>query len=525
MKSTWPSRRSGYSLAKRLLDLEHQLASPQASSIEPIFAPTASYASSGNELPSPAPSRPERRGRARTSSRAPAGVSATRYSSVLISLTTPIFIGGAKPKVEQQSGERSWRPRSRPGRCSSSRRQGQRTSSSSSSASRGWPRRLDALGEEERHQLAAEAGDGPELRHLASTRRRSGRSPLRARAWPRRGAPRRACRACRPGARRGASGSPRVAGARGATCPSVSTATIATAPGCSTISRSLSPHCSSVTERSLPSQAVRDESGFMPAAVVPRRPLRRPPRRTRGPSSGPRPMCESGRPAQASRHPSACVADHDLAQARRRGSPAVWCERPRCRSRSSASETRAARTGRPPRARAALAAVAAASPPWPRREAVPTIPGPIAQTATSYSLRPRERGPRRHALDVPAEAGSDRRGRGDQFSRAQLPNGVGQRQRQRAALQLDVRDPQPGQRRADRRELAVQRAAHDRHAVERRRRLAGLLPVRQRELRRRVRQLHDVRAGLRLELEAARQVQRTGRRTRPSRGRARAPAC
>ncbi len=61
----------------------------------------------------------------------------------------------------------------------------------------------------------------------------------------------------------------------------------------------------------------------------------------------------------------------------------VWCETPRWRSRGSASDTRFATTGLPPSAEAAFAASAAASPPWPRPVAVPTMPGPIAQTATS----------------------------------------------------------------------------------------------------------------------------------------------
>ena len=61
----------------------------------------------------------------------------------------------------------------------------------------------------------------------------------------------------------------------------------------------------------------------------------------------------------------------------------VWCERPRCRSRSSANETRGATTAIPPSARATFAASATASPPWPQREPLPTMPGPIPQTTTS----------------------------------------------------------------------------------------------------------------------------------------------
>ena len=113
-------------------------------------------------------------------------------------------------------------------------------------------------------------------------------------------------------------------------------------------------------------------------------------------SSGPRPMCESGSPAQASasrrrRRPRA-LEPSALEPGRpgdRRGrgrassTARVWWETPRWRSRASASETRSASTGRPPSAIAAFAASAAASPPWPSGEPVPTMPGPIAQTTTS----------------------------------------------------------------------------------------------------------------------------------------------
>src|SRR5262249_33165444 len=56
---------------------------------------------------------------------------------------------------------------------------------------------------------------------------------------------------------------------------------------------------------------------------------------------------------------------------------------PGWRSRPSPLETRTASPGAPASADAAFAASAAASPPWPRRDPVPTMPGPIAHTATS----------------------------------------------------------------------------------------------------------------------------------------------
>src|SRR6266545_6453370 len=54
-------------------------------------APAPSYAKSATALPSPAPVSTTTSWPRWTSSRAPAGVKATRYSSVLISFGTPIF--------------------------------------------------------------------------------------------------------------------------------------------------------------------------------------------------------------------------------------------------------------------------------------------------------------------------------------------------------------------------------------------------------------------------------------------------
>ena len=56
MKRSSPSRSRGYSAGERLLHLEQRArTSPQTSSTDAIRAPTASYAASGNALPSPAP--------------------------------------------------------------------------------------------------------------------------------------------------------------------------------------------------------------------------------------------------------------------------------------------------------------------------------------------------------------------------------------------------------------------------------------------------------------------------------------
>src|SRR6185503_9076456 len=85
-----PSRRRPYSGAIGSLTLSRSSESAHTSSTLAMRAPAPSYAESGNALPSPAPVSTSTSCPFCTSSRAPAGVSATRYSSVLISLATPI---------------------------------------------------------------------------------------------------------------------------------------------------------------------------------------------------------------------------------------------------------------------------------------------------------------------------------------------------------------------------------------------------------------------------------------------------
>jgi hypothetical protein len=63
-----------------------------ASAFGAIFAPTAVYCSSVNELPMPAPVSTITSCPAATSASAPAGTSETRFSFVLISFGIPIFI-------------------------------------------------------------------------------------------------------------------------------------------------------------------------------------------------------------------------------------------------------------------------------------------------------------------------------------------------------------------------------------------------------------------------------------------------
>src|SRR2546423_1167364 len=94
VKRTRPARSRPYSDEIGSFTLSRSSDFAQTSSTEPMRAPTFSYAVSGNELPSPAPVSTSTSWPRWASSRAPAGVRATRYSSVLISLATPIFIAG-----------------------------------------------------------------------------------------------------------------------------------------------------------------------------------------------------------------------------------------------------------------------------------------------------------------------------------------------------------------------------------------------------------------------------------------------
>ena len=78
---------------QRLLDLEHQLGvAPRPGRLAQRRRPAATYSASANADPAPASCSTTTSCPRATSSCAPAGVSATRYSSGLISLTTPIFI-------------------------------------------------------------------------------------------------------------------------------------------------------------------------------------------------------------------------------------------------------------------------------------------------------------------------------------------------------------------------------------------------------------------------------------------------
>ena len=122
------------------------------------------------------------------------------------------------------------------------------------------------------------------------------------------------------------------------------------------------------------------------------------------------------------------------------------------------------------------------------------MPGPIAQTAALESPRacPAESRGGRHRLHVSVVARRDRDCDLEQATLLELTDRVREREGQRAAGQLDVGDPGGREGRADRGELAVQRAAHDRHPGEVVRERPFLLDVSHGRLHRRVREDHHM---------------------------------
>ena len=164
-------------------------------------------------------------------------------------------------------------------------------------------------------------------------------------------------------------------------------------------------------------------------------------------------------------------------------------------------DTRRRATGSAAERRAAFAASAAASPPWPSASPCRRCPGRSRRRrrrspAPSPRRAPRRRGDalrrrrRRTAptatADLEQPALPSARARASESETGSAPPG-----------ELEVRDPDaladPG---ADRRELAVERAADDRHPVERLRELRRPPRRDAPRLQRRVRELHHVRARL-----------------------------
>src|SRR5205807_8144533 len=82
-------------------------------------------------------------------------------------------------------------------------------------------------------------------------------------------------------------------------------------------------------------------------------------------------------------------------------------------------------------------------------------------------LRPRESRVYAHAVAVASAAAADADGCLDQTATAEYPDSVRQLDRERASRQREIRDTQAFERCADRRHLAVERAADDRHSPER----------------------------------------------------------
>src|SRR5919201_5409630 len=107
VKRTRPSRSRSNSSGSGSFTLRTRSVADQTSSTDAIWTPTASYAASGRALPSPAPASMTTSCPRRRSSTAPAGVSATRCSSGLISLTTPIRMEGRQTYLHELCGETS----------------------------------------------------------------------------------------------------------------------------------------------------------------------------------------------------------------------------------------------------------------------------------------------------------------------------------------------------------------------------------------------------------------------------------
>src|SRR3954451_9280759 len=396
VKRTWPSCRSEYSSGSGSLTLSRSSASSQTSCPGASEAPTAEYASSSNELPPPAPASTSTSCPSRTSSRAPAGVSATRYSSALISFTTPTFI--AAKTLALRTSHELWKNRHASG---TKRHRHARPARIRSPWGGGRANRSTG-----RHRF----GGGQPLDELGANE------------LPRRG--------------------PGGVGSR------EELRVVVGAPA-----------------------HVRERQVF--ARLAPAHPVLR----------------DDGLAADERQH-RLCVM-RNAAVAR----PLVGGRGTHGNHRHSAERERRVgsfRGGKP-----------AVSEPRTRSD----DPGPDrARRDVVLSLRPGERRCGRDALDIGVEAGRDRRGPGNEPTLAQHAHGVRERDRQRSTRELHVGNAQAPERRAGRRDLAVQRAADDRQPAQLGLELDRFLDVQPRMLERRVREYHHVRPLLRLKLEPARQV-------------------
>ena len=300
-------------------------------------------------------------------------------------------------------------------------------------------------------QLAAEAGSRPERSPPRASRRRSGRTPPPARAARSRAAPRRA-RASRPGApaarRRVASRSWRTSVTRSVP---VDGDDRRPRPGCSTISRSCSPQRSTRHGEQLAlrrrSRLVRLHREQLARADVRRR---RPRRRTpdRRPGRGPCARAAARRRPRCQPSPSASPATRPR-RGRGRARPACGARGPGG-ARADRPPRRARRsTGRPPSADRGVRGGGGGEPAVAERAMpVPTMPGPIAQTATStpraFAHASADHGD--DALDVAAEA------------RATVATRLDQRRAPSARARCRTARPAALRRRAGRRRRGARRA-------------------------------------------------------------------
>ena len=109
----------------------------------------------------------------------------------------------------------------------------------------------------------------------------------------------------------------------------------------------------------------------------------------RGAGRGAAARASTWRRTRAPKSPGSSGSDH---VGRQPAPPArtpcrLWWESPGAARAASASDTRSAATGRPPRVAAALTASPAATPEKPHRVPVPRLPGPWVTTATSAPQR------------------------------------------------------------------------------------------------------------------------------------------
>src|SRR5919204_250937 len=475
VKRTRPSRSRPYSASIGSFTLRSSSLDSQTSSTETIRAPPLSYALSRNELPSPAPVSTRTSWPRWMSSRAPAGVRATRYSSDLISLATPIFMrANPTSRVDTEAGRRrEERCCERPVAAGEPRllfelalRGRERLFIGLARAGREFEqvpaRGLTQLADERRVPVGLDGEDRdragmvddlalvlPPALHVDADQPAVEDPPLL--VWPQ---PALLHQAGEP------AGEP-AGGERGLEEPRVVIRTAAHV-------RERQPGTRPAPAGRVDLDRAREPRGRVDAGGPP------------GLDVAQAELDDGTRVVGDAAVPVAFVAAGD--PHRENGGPA---ERRR--------RVRSVRRGE--------AAVAE-----PRRRA--DDPGADRADDRVERLRrgPRQRGSEGHAFDIPAETRPDRDGHRQQLALSQRAHRVGERERKRAAGELHVGNPRAGKTRADRRQLAVERAADHRQTAQLVREGCAFLGVMRRVLQRRVRQLHHMGPGRRRETEPARQV-------------------